>query len=220
MRIGLIAVLACLPLLAATNSGSRTYDESVYVRSPLSPGQHEELLYVWTRDADAKDSDFLSVVDADPRSATFGKILTTVPTNSAGNEAHHFGYTADAGRIMAAGLFSNRLFLYDVKSNPRQPRLIRTVDLNYTGYSGPHTMYAVPGGAMLATLGKPDGGGPGELVQVNDDGEFQKAWPVMKEPSSTPIPCVNHTPPTTQRSTPTTSRVDLTGATGSAGGSH
>jgi selenium-binding protein 1 len=180
MRIGLIAVLAGLPLLVATNGGSLAGDESVFVRSPLRPGQQEELLYVWTRDADGKDSDFLSVVDVDPRSATFGKIVSTVPTNSAGNEAHHFGYTADAGRIMAAGMFSNKLFLYDVKTNPREPRLIRTVDLNPTGYSGPHTMYAVPGGVMLAMLGKPDGGGPGALVQVTDDGEFKQAWPVIR----------------------------------------
>jgi selenium-binding protein 1 len=180
MKIGLIAVLACLPLLAASNTGSGTYDESVFVRSPLAAGEHEKLLYVWTRDADGKDSDFLSVVDADPRSATYGKIVTTVPTNSAGNEAHHFGYTADAGRIMAAGMFSNKLFVYDVAANPRKPSLIRTVDLNPTGYSGPHTMYAVPGGVMLAMLGKPDGGGPGALVQVNDDGEFQTAWPVVR----------------------------------------
>ena len=180
MRIGVIAVLAGLPLLAATNAGFVPGDESVFVRSPVGPGDQETLLYVWTRDADGKDSDFLSVVDADPRSATFGKIMTTVPTNSAGNEAHHFGYTADAGRIMAAGMFSNRLFLYDVKTNPRQPRLIKTVDLNPTGYSGPHTMYAVPGGVMLAMLGKTDGEGPGALVQVNDDGEFQEAWPVLK----------------------------------------
>ena len=179
MRIGWIAVLAGLPLLAATNGGPAGDDESVFVRSPLGPDGRERLLYVWTRDADGKDSDFLSVVDVDSGSATFGTIVATVPTNSAANEAHHFGYTAGADRIMAAGMFTNKLFLYDVKTDPRRPRLIKTVDLDPTGYSGPHTMYAVPGGVLLAMLGKSDGGGPGALVEVDDDGNFRQAWPVV-----------------------------------------
>jgi len=145
----------------------------------LGPDGRERLLYVWTRDADGKDSDFLSVVDVDSGSATFGTIVATVPTNSAANEAHHFGYTAGADRIMAAGMFTNKLFLYDVKTDPRRPRLIKTVDLDPTGYSGPHTMYAVPGGVLLAMLGKSDGGGPGALVEVDDDGNFRQAWPVV-----------------------------------------
>jgi selenium-binding protein 1 len=184
MKLKWMALLAGLPLVAATNGGPAWDDESVFVRRPVGAGDQETLLYVWTRDADGKDSDFLAVVDADPKSATFGKIVSTVPTNSAGNEAHHFGYTAGADRIMAAGMFTNKLFLYDVAANPRSPRLIKTVDLDPTGYSGPHTMYAVPDGVMLAMLGKTDGHGPGALVQVNDDGAFQRAWPVLKPDGS------------------------------------
>src|SRR2546430_14969968 len=80
-------------------------DESVFVRG-LPPGQHESLLYVWTSDADQKDPDFLSVLDADPASSSYGKVIATAPTGSPGNEAHHFGYTANADRIFAGGLFS------------------------------------------------------------------------------------------------------------------
>lgn len=179
MRMRIIALLVALPLVAATNHAPAGFDESVFVRNPLGMGQ-ETLLYVWTRDADGKDSDFLSVVDVDPKSATFGTIITTVPTGSAANEAHHFGYTAAADRIMAAGMFTNRLFVYDVKTDPRQPRLLKTVDLEPTGYSGPHTMYAVPDGVLLAMLGKTDGGGPGALVHVDDDGNVKQAWPVVR----------------------------------------
>jgi selenium-binding protein 1 len=53
------------------------------------------------------------------------------------------------------------------------------VDLNSTGYSGPHTLYAVPDGMLLAMLGKVDGGGPGALVLVDNDGNFKQAWPVV-----------------------------------------
>src|SRR5438034_5285596 len=60
-------------------------DESVFVRG-LPPGQHESLLYVWTSDADQKDPDFLSVLDADPASSSYGKVIATAPTGSRSEE--------------------------------------------------------------------------------------------------------------------------------------
>lgn len=176
-----LAALAILAagMLGATRSTDLALDESVFVNG-LKAGDRESILYVWTRDADHQQSDFLAVVDVDPESETYGKLIARAPTNSAGNEAHHFGYTVSTDRILGAGMFSNKLFIYDVKSDPRDPKLIRTVDLNPTGYSGPHTMYAVPGGVMLAMLGRVDGGGPGALVLVDDDGAFQRAWPVIR----------------------------------------
>src|SRR5439155_6400460 len=91
------------------------------------------------------------------------KVIATTPTSSPANEAHHFGYTVNADRIFAGGLFSNRLFIYDVASDPKHPKLLKTVpDLAAsTGYSGPHTFYAVPGGVLIAMLGSKDGGAPG-----------------------------------------------------------
>lgn len=151
-------------------------DESVFVEG-LEPGEHESLLYIWSRDADTQDSDFLAVVDADPNSESYGQIIATEPTGSVNNEAHHFGYTVSADRIFGGGLFSNDLFIYDVESDPRNPELLETVDLDATGYSGPHTLYAVPGGVMLAMLGSVDGGGPAGLVKLDNDGNFVEAYP-------------------------------------------
>jgi selenium-binding protein 1 len=173
-------LLLLFGLLPAALAAGRAFapDESIYVKN-LKAAEREKILYVWTRDADHQQSDFLAVVDADPKSKSYGKVIGTAPTNSAANEAHHFGYTANADRIFGAGMFSNKLFIYDVKRSPRSPRLIRTVDLDPTGYSGPHTMYAVPGGVMVAMLGAVGGGGPGALILVDDDGKFKQAWPVV-----------------------------------------
>src|SRR5688572_24081570 len=123
------AVVAFVALGATLRSTVPPADESVYVKG-LKAGQQEKLMYVWTRDADGKESDFLAVVDVNPKSPNFGTILSTAPTNSAANEAHHFGYTANADRVFAGGMFTNKLFIYDVKTNPRSPRLIKTVDLD------------------------------------------------------------------------------------------
>jgi selenium-binding protein 1 len=172
------AVMVCSAFILPKTFGPPP-DESVFVKG-LTADQHESLLYVWTRDADGTDSDFLAVVDADPESETYGQIVATAPTEAAATEAHHFGYTAETDRIFGAGMFSNQMFIYDVATDPRQPTLLKTVELDPTGYSGPHTMYAVPGGVMVAMLGRVGGHGPGALVLLDNDGNFQEAWPVIK----------------------------------------
>ena len=176
---------ALVPLLAWAGARfSGPEDESVFVTG-LRAGQHESLLYVWTSDADAKDPDFLSVIDADPKSPSYAKVIATAPTGSTvDNEAHHFGYTVNTDRIFAGGLVSNRLFIYDVKTDPRHPKLIKTIaDLGaLTGFSGPHTYYAVPGGVMIAMLGAKDGGGPGALIKLDNDGKFLEALPAPNRP--------------------------------------
>ena len=183
MRYATLLLLFTLPAwLDPAPAGPE--DESVFVKN-LRPDQHESLLYVWTSDADAKQPDFLTVVDADPKSPGYGKILTTVPTGSTvDNEAHHFGYTVNADRIFAGGLVSNRLFIYDVKADPKHPALIKTIpDLGaLSGYSGPHTYYAVPGGVMIAMLGSKDGTGPGALVRLDEQGNFVSALPAPNRP--------------------------------------
>ena len=170
-RTAMLLLFAVLPVgLVIAPAPSGPADESVFVRG-LPASQHESVLYVWTSDADQKDADFLSVLDADPASPGYGKVITTVPTGSPGNEAHHFGYTANADRIFGGGLFSNRLFIYDVATDPKHPKLVKTIpDLAAsTGYSGPHTFYAVPGGVMIAMLGSKEGGAPGALVKLDKD---------------------------------------------------
>ncbi|HEU5261375.1 MAG TPA: selenium-binding protein SBP56-related protein [Gemmatimonadales bacterium] len=179
----LLLPLFVLPL-GAGPAPAGPADESVFVKG-LLPGQHESLLYVWTSDADAKDPDFLTVVDADPKSARYGTVLATVPTGTTvDNEAHHLGYTVNADRIFAGGLVSNRLFIYDVKTDPRRPKLVKTIpELGaLTGYSGPHTYYAVPGGVMIAMLGSKQGGAPGALVTLDNDGNLVSALPAPNRP--------------------------------------
>lgn len=60
---------------------------------------------MWTRDATGEGEDRIAVVDVDPESATYGTIVGTAPTGSTGNEARHFGYTADRSRIFTGGMF-------------------------------------------------------------------------------------------------------------------
>ena len=144
-----LLLLGVLPLAIAA-APAFAPDESVYVKN-LKAGERESILYVWTRDGDGKESDYLSVVDVDPKSASYGKIIATTPTNSPGNEAHHFGYTATPTASSARDVTTS---CSSTTSSARRgkPVLLRTVDLDATGYTGRTPLYAVPGGVMIAML--------------------------------------------------------------------
>lgn len=149
-------------------------DQSPFIRID-DRAERETILYVWTRDADGDGSDFIAVVDVDPTSDAYGTIIAIAPTGSSGNEAHHFGYTADRSRIFAGGMFSNRLFLYDVETDAFAPRLVREVDLSASGYVGPHTPYAIPGGVLVVMMGAADGGS-GALLELDDEGQVRRVY--------------------------------------------
>src|SRR5690349_18873631 len=86
--------------------------------------RREKVLYVFCVDADAKDNDFLAVIDVDPKSPKYGKITYRLDLGSTGNETHHFGFTDDRTRIWGCSLFSSRVFLIDVAEDPAHPKLV------------------------------------------------------------------------------------------------
>ncbi len=107
----------------------------------------EKYLYLFCVDADAKDNDFVTVIDVNPDSATYGTILNTVDLGTKGNETHHWGYTDDRTKIWAGGLFSSRIWILDVATDPAKPRIEKVIDNvpEVTGLSGPHSYYALAG---------------------------------------------------------------------------
>src|SRR5258708_38706118 len=74
----------------------------------------EKYLYVYCVDADAKDNDFLLVMDVDRKSKQFGKITYKLNLGSKGNETHPFGFTDYCTPIWGLTHFSNRVSLIDV----------------------------------------------------------------------------------------------------------
>ena len=122
---------------------------SPYVKGLRQP---EKVMYLWTLPANGAGADYLSVIDVNLASATYGTILKKVEVGSTGNEAHHMGFTDDRTKIWAASLNTSRFFIFDVGADPMNPRLIRTIDdvPRLTGLSGPHTPYAIPGRLIVA----------------------------------------------------------------------
>src|SRR5436853_669772 len=114
----------------------------------------EKYLYVFCVDADAKDNDFLAVIDVDAASPKFGQLIGQLDLGSSGNETHHFGYTDDRTHIWGCSLFSNRVFLIDVATDPARPKLVKVIDSSEkSGLTRPHSPYALPGRMLLSFLG-------------------------------------------------------------------
>ncbi len=134
----------------------------------------EKYLYVFCVDADAKDNDFVAVVDVNPDSPTYGTITSTVDLGSKGNETHHWGFTDDRTKIWAGGLLSSRIWILDVATDPAKPRIEKVLNEipKETGLSGPHTYYALPGRMLINFLGAEDGGLPAGMAEFTNDGKF------------------------------------------------
>ena len=145
----------------------------------------EKVLYVFCVDADAKDNDFLAVVDVNPDSDTFGTITYTLDLGSKGNETHHWGYTDDRTRIWAGSLFTSKIWLIDVATDPAKPRVEKALEglPKSTGFSGPHTYYALPGRMLISFLGSADGGVPAGLAEFTNDGTLIRT---IANPSDAP----------------------------------
>ncbi|CAL1240390.1 selenium-binding protein SBP56-related protein [Candidatus Methylocalor cossyra] len=160
---------------------------SPYIKPLQTP---ETLLYLWALPATpGAGEDFLAVIDVELASPTYGKVLKRVGVGSVGNEAHHMGYTDDRRKIWAASLTSNRLFIFDVGSDPRNPKLIRVIDevAKLTGLSGPHTPYAIPGRILVSMASGPDGDGAGGIAEFTNSGDFIASYKTPDNPYETVI---------------------------------
>src|SRR3982750_2585074 len=162
--------LMALALLALPAVATAETCLSPYVKRLDRP---EKYLYVFCVDADARDNDFLAVIDVDVESSGYGQVLYQLDLGSSGNETHHFGYTDDRSHIWGCSLFSNRIFVINVSDDPARPRLVKSLDSSAkTGLTGPHSPYALPGRMLISYLGGKDGGLPAGMAVYDNDGTF------------------------------------------------
>src|SRR5438093_11497594 len=163
-------LLALLAVIATAGAAVAEVCLSPWVKRLAGP---EKYLYVYAVDADAKDNDFLAVVDVNLASPTYGRVVNTVDLGSAGNEPHHMGFTDDRTKIWAGTLLSKRLFILDTATDPAKPRIVTTIDDigAQTGLHGPHTYYALPGRMLITFLSSADGNPPGGLAESTTAGQ-------------------------------------------------
>jgi selenium-binding protein 1 len=165
-------VLIAAGCVAAVNADETC--NSPYI-SKLIKGQ-EDYVYVWTLGVEGLGDGFdkLVTVDVNPKSKRYGKVIHRVSTG-ARVEAHHMGFTDDRRRIWAGGLADNRIWVFDIATDPAQPKLVQTIaDLGEkSGWLGPHTYYAMPGRMLVQALSNTkDKGGVTGMALYSNQGKF------------------------------------------------
>ncbi len=128
-------------------------------------------LFVWAGDMDRQDSEFLTVLDLEPASGHYGRVVTTVPVGEKGLFPHHTEYElGPTGMLFANGFAGNRTFLFDLK-NPRAPTVRRRFS-SANDLSFMHSLARLPNGHALATMQGhgADNRVPGGLAEIDDTG--------------------------------------------------
>ncbi|MEU5851873.1 selenium-binding protein SBP56-related protein [Saccharopolyspora shandongensis] len=179
--------------------------DPTFYRSPgdaiAAPAEH--LAYVVAFDRSGQQPDALTVVDTDPESASFGRVVGWADLPTLGDELHHFGWNACSSAfahdghhtdglqrryLLLPGLRSSNVHIYDTHPDPRQPRLVRIVTAEElatkAGYSRPHTLHCGPDGIYLSCLGSANGDdGPGGIAVLDHDTfDVVRAWETDRGP--------------------------------------
>ena len=137
----------------------------------------EDFVYVWTLGEEGlgDEQDKMVTIDVNPESPSYGKVINTLSVGGR-NEAHHSGFTDDRRYLWAGGLDTNKIFIFDVHTDPAKPTLYQTID-NFVntsgGVVGPHTFYALAGKMMITGLSNNvDHGGRTAMVEYSNSGDY------------------------------------------------
>lgn len=146
----------------------------------------EKLAYVAMLSVNGKAKrDAMAVVDTDPQSGSYGKLVGEVEMPNEGDELHHFGWNACSSALcpyaphphverrylVVTGLRSSRIYILDTKPDPRNPKIVRVLEpkevIERTGYSRLHTTHCGPDGIYISALGNAQGEGPGGILLLD-----------------------------------------------------
>lgn len=174
---------------------------SAVAQSPESKGDNTgHYLFAWAGDAAGNGNDFLAVIDADPNSSTYGRLVTTVATDQKTMLVHHTEYMMPtSGMLFANDHYAGRTFIFDVR-DPVHPK-VSTSFTDMDGYMHPHSFVRLPNGHVLASFQHAHQHGDsrdmaitGGLVEIDDSGKVirsaSSADPAFPEALLTPYSLV------------------------------
>ena len=110
--------------------------------------------------------DAIGVMDVDPDSKSYGKLVGNVDMTKPGDELHHFGWNAcssclcpyaphphmERRYLVVPGINSSRIHVIDTKPDPKNPKVVKVIEAETlaqrTGYGAPHTVHC---GRMAST---------------------------------------------------------------------
>jgi selenium-binding protein 1 len=148
----------------------------------------EKLAYVAMLNANGHQRpDALGVVDVDPASSGYGRLVGQLDMPNTGDELHHFGWNACSASLcpyaphphierrylIVPGINSSRIHIVDTKPDPKKPQIVKVIEPETlaarTGYASPHTIHCGPEGIYTSALGATNGDGPGGIFVIDHD---------------------------------------------------
>ncbi|XP_029436590.1 methanethiol oxidase isoform X1 [Rhinatrema bivittatum] len=155
-------------------------------KTPLDAmkGPREEIVYLPCihRNTPIKKPDYLATVDVDPKSPTYSQVIHRLPMSNTFDELHHSGWnncsschgdpTKKRDRLILPCLISSRVYVIDVGTDPRAPRIHKTVEPTdifwKCNLANPHTSHCLASGEiMISTIGDPSGNGKGGFILLD-----------------------------------------------------
>ena len=146
----------------------------------------ERLAYVALLNAGKNGQrDAMGVIDLDPSSSEYGRLVGQTDFPRGDNELHHFGWNAcsaclcpqtphphmERRYLIVPGIGSSRIYILDTKPNPKHPKIVKVIEpeefIKKTGYTSPHTIHCGPDCVYGSALGSASGDGPGGIFLMD-----------------------------------------------------
>ncbi len=153
--------------------------------APANAAPAGHYLFVWAADQAKLGNDFLAVIDADPASPAYGRLVSGIGTDIKSTRIHHTEYEMPAsGMLFANDHDPNQSVVFDLR-DPLKPRVAARFQ-SVGGYGMPHSFLRLPNGNVLASFQFADHGGgadhaammsgrTGGLVEIDDGGKLVRA---------------------------------------------
>ncbi|XP_057499557.1 selenium-binding protein 1-like, partial [Actinidia eriantha] len=144
--------------------------------------------------------DYLAIVDIDPNSPTYSKVIHRLPMPYVGDELHHSGWnacsscygdqTASRRYLVLPSIISGRIYAIDTQQTPKAPTLHKVVEpadiMQKTGLAYPHTAHCLASGEiMVSCLGDKDGKAEGNgFLLLDSEFNVKGRW---EKPGHSPL---------------------------------
>lgn len=154
-----------------------TFMSLPFAAAAHAAGKPGHYVFVWNGDQEKKADAFIAVIDANPASPGYGRLVTSVDTGKPATNPHHTEYEMPAsGMLFANDHGANRTFVLDLR-NPLKPKVTASFE-SMGGFSMPHSFVRLPNGNVLASFQYPDHGGhmvmsgkTGGIVEIDNNGK-------------------------------------------------
>ena len=111
----------------------------------------EHYLFAWAGDTAGGGEDFIAVIDADPDSPGYGKLVASAASGIRSRQVHHTEYWMPAGGLLFANDHkAGRTVVIDLR-DPLHPH-VHAAFGDLEGFSHPHSFLRLPNGHVLASF--------------------------------------------------------------------